>query len=183
MRRLLAAVQFLTILPVHGSTAAPAAAAAFFPVVGALIGALGAGVLAAAARFWPPGLAAALALAFATALSGGLHEDGLADVADAFRAGRLKDNPDLFTGLFWTGRKGLDLGLVDALGDMRSVLKARYGQKTRLRLITAPRGLFGRRLGIFGSASSAASGEIGAAFAGGLIDAAEERALWSRYGL
>ncbi len=99
------------------------------------------------------------------------------------RAGRLKDNPDLFTGLFWTGRKGLDLGLVDALGDMRSVLKARYGQKTRLRLITAPRGLFGRRLGIFGSASSAASGEIGAAFAGGLIDAAEERALWSRYGL
>jgi signal peptide peptidase SppA len=99
------------------------------------------------------------------------------------RAGRLKDNPDLFTGLFWTGKKGLDLGLVDALGDMRSVLKARYGQKTRLRLITAPRGLFGRRLGIFGSASSAASGEIGAAFAGGLIDAAEERALWSRYGL
>ncbi len=99
------------------------------------------------------------------------------------RAGRLKDNPDLFTGLFWTGRKGLELGLVDALGDMRSVLKARYGEKTRLRLITAPRGLFGRRLGIFGSASSAASGEIGAAFAGGLIDAAEERALWSRYGL
>lgn len=99
------------------------------------------------------------------------------------RAGRLKDDPDLFTGLFWTGRKGLELGLVDALGDMRSVLKARYGEKTRLRLITAPRGLFGRRLGIFGSASSAASGEIGAAFAGGLIDAAEERALWSRYGL
>ena len=99
------------------------------------------------------------------------------------RANRLKDDPDLFTGLFWTGKKGLELGLVDALGDMRSVLKARYGEKTRLRLITAPRGLFGRRLGVFGSASGGASGEIGAAFAGGLIDAAEERALWSRYGL
>ena len=99
------------------------------------------------------------------------------------RANRLKDDPDLFTGLFWTGKKGLELGLVDALGDMRSVLKARYGEKTRLRLITAPRGLFGRRLGVFGSASGGASGEIGAAFAGGLIDAAEERAQWSRYGL
>ena len=30
-----------------------------------------------------------------------------------------KDDPDLFTGLFWTGKKGLELGLVDALGDMR----------------------------------------------------------------
>ncbi len=99
------------------------------------------------------------------------------------RANRLKDDPDLFTGLFWTGKKGLELGLVDALGDMRSVLKARYGEKTRLRLITAPRGLFSRRLGVFGSASGGASGEIGAAFAGGLIDAAEERALWNRYGL
>lgn len=99
------------------------------------------------------------------------------------RAGRLKDDPDLFTGLFWTGKKGLELGLVDALGDMRSVLKARYGEKTRLRLITSPRGLFGRRLGVFGSASDGASGQIGAAIAGGMIDAAEERALWSRYGL
>ena len=94
------------------------------------------------------------------------------------RAGRLKDDPDLFTGLFWTGKKGLELGLVDALGDMRSVLKARYGEKTRLRLITSPRGLFGRRLGVFGSASDGASGQIGAAIAGGMIDAAEERALF-----
>lgn len=110
-----------------------------------------------------------------------VHETFI-DLVKERRAGRLKDDPDLFTGLFWTGKKGLELGLVDALGDMRSVLKARYGAKTRLRLITAPRGLFGRRLGIFGSSMPGAQ-EIGAGLAGGLIEAAEERALWGRFGL
>lgn len=110
-----------------------------------------------------------------------VHETFI-DLVKERRAGRLKDDPDLFTGLFWTGKKGLELGLVDALGDMRSVLKARYGAKTRLRLITAPRGLFGRRLGVFGSTAGGAH-EIGAGLAGGLVDAAEERALWGRFGL
>jgi signal peptide peptidase SppA len=112
------------------------------------------------------------------------------DVHDTFielvkgrRGARLKDDPDLFTGLFWTGRKGLELGLVDALGDMRSVLKERYGPKTRLKLITPSRGLFGRRLGIFGSSASAVAPQVAAALAEGVIDAAEERALWGRFGL
>ncbi len=115
------------------------------------------------------------------ALQTEIHETFI-DLVRERRANRLKDDPDLFTGLFWTGKKGLELGLVDALGDMRSVLKARYGPKTRLRLITAPRGLFGRRLGIFGS-SQGGSRELGAGLAGGLVDAAEERALWGRFGL
>lgn len=96
------------------------------------------------------------------------------------RGAKLADDPELFTGLFWTGGKALELGLVDALGDMRSFLRQRYGDKTRLRLITAPRGLFGRRLGLFGSQQGAA---IAAAAADGLADAAQERALWARFGL
>lgn len=95
------------------------------------------------------------------------------------RDAKLSDDPDLFSGLFWTGKRGLELGLVDALGDMRSVLKDRYGNKTRLRLITAPRGLFGRRLGFLGIRGD----EIAAAAAHGIADAASERALWSRFGL
>ncbi|MGL4489592.1 MAG: S49 family peptidase, partial [Rhizobiaceae bacterium] len=51
------------------------------------------------------------------------------------RGAKLADHADLFTGLFWTGMKGKELGLIDELGDMRSVLKARYGEKTKLRLI------------------------------------------------
>ncbi|MBL8583160.1 MAG: S49 family peptidase [Rhizobiaceae bacterium] len=108
-----------------------------------------------------------------------VHETFI-DLVRERRGDRLKDDPDLFTGLFWTGKRGVELGLVDALGDMRAVLKARYGEKTKLRLISAPRGLLGRRLPLFGAAAGA---EIGAAATAALLDAAEERALWARFGL
>ena len=111
-----------------------------------------------------------------------VHETFIDLVKDR-RGAKLKDDADLFTGLFWTGKKGLELGLVDALGDMRSVLRARFGPKTQLKLITAPRGLFGR-FGWFGSSRGGFSApEIAAAAASGVIDAAEERALWARFGL
>lgn len=104
------------------------------------------------------------------------------DLVKERRGAKLKDDPDLFTGLFWTGMKGLELGLVDALGDMRTVLKTRFGSKTQLRLITAPRG-FLSRFGLFGSAKGFSAPDIAAAAASGVIDAAEERALWARFGL
>jgi signal peptide peptidase SppA len=111
-----------------------------------------------------------------------IHETFI-DLVKERRGTKLADDPDLFTGLFWTGRRSLELGLVDALGDMRSVLKDRYGPKTKLKLITPARGLFGRGLGFFGSHERLSAPEIAQAVAGGLIDAAEERALWSRFGL
>lgn len=100
------------------------------------------------------------------------------------RGARLADDPSLFTGLFWAARRGMELGLVDGLGDMRSFLKARYGDKTQLKLISQSRGLFGRGLGLFGAASGGnPAGDIAAAAAGGLVDVIQERALWGRYGL
>jgi ClpP class serine protease len=100
------------------------------------------------------------------------------------RGARLVEDPELFTGLFWTGTRGVELGLVDSLGDMRSVLKARYGDKTRLRLVAAPRGFLARRLGSFGTSHDGerAAG-IAHSAADGLIAAVEERGLWGRYGL
>lgn len=105
------------------------------------------------------------------------------DMVKERRAGKLSDDPDLFTGLFWTGKKGLDLGLIDALGDMRSVLKDRFGPKTQLKLITAPRGLFGRRLGLFGAFGGFSPADFTGALVEGVAEAAKERALWSRFGL
>jgi ClpP class serine protease len=105
------------------------------------------------------------------------------DIVKERRAGRLSDDPDLFTGLFWTAKRGIELGLVDALGDMRGILKQRFGPKTRLQLITQPRGFFGRRLGIFGSSAGPSPGEIAGAAFEGLIDAVESRSLWNRFGL
>ncbi len=90
MRTFLAAVSFLTVVPVGDHRIAPGRAAIFFPLVGAMIGAAGAGLFLAASLVLPAPLASLLTVAFWTMISGVLHEDGLADVADAFRAGRSR---------------------------------------------------------------------------------------------
>lgn len=111
-----------------------------------------------------------------------VHETFI-DIVKERRKGRLKDDPDLFTGLFWTAKRGMELGLVDGLGDMRGVLKSRFGPKTRLHLITQPRGFLGRRLGVFGSSAASAPAELAGVAADGFVEALEQRALWSRFGL
>ena len=64
------------------------------------------------------------------------------DWVKARRGDRLKGaDDDLFTGEFWSGVRGLDLGLVDALGDVRAVLRERYGEKVELQVIAPRRGL------------------------------------------
>ena len=83
-----AAFSLLTRLPVpvdHARAGTRGAAAAWaFPVVGLIIGGL-AGMLAMLASWLglPTGMAAASALAFVAIVTGGMHEDGLADFADA----------------------------------------------------------------------------------------------------
>ena len=52
----------------------------------------------------------------------------------------------LFSGEFWTAQKAIELGLADRIGDMRSTLRERYGEKVHTPLISAERSLFGRRL-------------------------------------
>lgn len=91
LTRLLGAFQFLTILPIRRSTCAPGEAAAYFPLVGAAIGLCGAGVHLLLSRAIPPSISALLALLTMAVLSGALHEDGLADCADAFGGGRTAD--------------------------------------------------------------------------------------------
>ena len=101
-----------------------------------------------------------------------VHE-GFADLVKARRAGLLADDPELFSGLFWTGRTALGLGLVDALGDLRTALRARFGDKVRTRLYGAERSWPWRRSGV------GVDGRI----ADELIAAVEARTMWARYGL
>jgi signal peptide peptidase SppA len=104
------------------------------------------------------------------------------DMVKMRRGERLADDGEIFSGLFWTGNKGLELGLIDGLGDMRDVLKRRFGKDARLELIGSARTLFGRKLP--GVASIAPPyGEIAAQAGAGLAASLEEKALWSRYGL
>lgn len=106
--------------------------------------------------------------------------DTFIDMVKSRRADVLSDDPDLFTGKFWTGTSAVNLGLVDSLGDLRGVLKKRYGDKAEAKLISAPRGLFGRKGGV---GVNLEAGTLTAGLGNELISAAEERLMWQRFGL
>jgi adenosylcobinamide-GDP ribazoletransferase len=85
---LLGALQFLTRIPIPTRAAVEHhRVVPWFPVAGALIGALVGGVAAGASELVPPLVAGALAVAVGLLVTGAFHEDGLADVADAFGGG------------------------------------------------------------------------------------------------
>jgi signal peptide peptidase SppA len=105
-----------------------------------------------------------------------VHETFI-DLVRERRGSRLRHGEDLFTGLFWSGKKGLELGLVDALGDLRGALRERYGEKVKLRLVGEQKGMLAKLLP-FGRSHADVP-----ALVGGALAAIEERALWSRYGL
>jgi serine protease SohB len=113
-----------------------------------------------------------------------IHERFIALVKER-RAGKLKGpEKTLFSGEFWTAPKAIELGLADSIGDLRAVLRARYGEKVRTPLVSAERSLFGRRLQGIGLAA-ALTGQPGqhGSLADDLVSALETRALWARYGL
>ena len=102
-----------------------------------------------------------------------IHEGFKAWVRERRGSRLMGDEAALFSGEFWTGKRGLELGLVDSLGELRTVLQERYGTKVYLPVI-APRRRFLARFGLGGSL-----GDIGVA----ALSALEERAYWQRYGL
>jgi signal peptide peptidase SppA len=94
------------------------------------------------------------------------------------RKGKLKgDEADLFSGMFWTGATAVKLGLVDGVGDLRSVCEQKYGEDVEFRLVQPRRSWFGNeRAGV-------SLGALPPRWADQLLDTLEERALWSRFGL
>jgi serine protease SohB len=111
-----------------------------------------------------------------------IHDDFIA-LVKARRGGKLSGpDGDLFTGEYWTGRRALELGLVDGIGDLRGVLRERYGDKVDTPLVTAERGLFGRR--VFGvRLPEMLPTARPASLAEDVISTLEARAIWARCGL
>jgi ClpP class serine protease len=111
------------------------------------------------------------------------------DVHDVFiglvkerRLGKLKaPDVELFSGAFWSAAKAAEFGLVDGISDIRSKMRALFGDKVRLKVIEAEKsGLLSRLRrapGVLGAPS------VGLAFADDLVSALEMRTLWSRFGL
>ena len=98
------------------------------------------------------------------------------------RGGKLNGaEEELFTGEYWAALKGRELGLVDRIGDLRSTLRERYGDKVETPLVAPKTSLFGRT-------TPGISARFGALFeqpglADELISSLETRAMWARYGL
>jgi serine protease SohB len=89
----------------------------------------------------------------------------------------------LFTGEFWSGRQALELGLIDGIMDVRTKMRELYGDRVRLRLISAERDWFRRRIPGVGSALDASMARPAAmSIADDVISAIEARAIWARYG-
>ena len=109
-----------------------------------------------------------------------IHEHFIALVKER-RGSKLKgSDKTLFSGEFWTAQKAIELGLADRMGDLRSVLRERFGEKVHTPLVSAERSLFGRRLPAVGLADAVVRQP---GLADDLISALEIRALWGRYGL
>ena len=105
-----------------------------------------------------------------------------ADVHDSFKALVKKrrgaklanDDGEIFSGAFWSGRQALARGLIDGLGHMHDVLKARFGEKLIVRTISPPAGWGLRKLGFGAQMPDIADAALAAI---------EARALWARFGL
>jgi signal peptide peptidase SppA len=117
------------------------------------------------------------------ALQREIHQIFIALVKES-RGARLKGSDDtLFTGEYWAGESSIALGLADSIGDLRSTLRARYGEKVLTPVIAQPTGLLSGLLG----RKSPGAGQLSAmeSMAGlpdDLISAVETRAIWAKFG-
>jgi ClpP class serine protease len=100
------------------------------------------------------------------------------------RGARLKGADGLlFTGEYWAGETSVSLGLADGIGDLRSTLRARYGEKVLTPVIAPASGMLS---GLFGRRSAGAGTVTALDGIAGLpeevISALESRAIWARFG-
>jgi signal peptide peptidase SppA len=100
------------------------------------------------------------------------------------RGSRLKGADDvLFTGEYWAGETSVSLGLSDAIGDLRSTLRARYGDKVLTPVIAPASGMLS---GLLGRKSASTGALIALDGIAGLpeevISALETRAIWAKFG-
>lgn len=110
-----------------------------------------------------------------------IHAVFIALVKDS-RGARLKGSDDLlFTGEYWAGDKSVSLGLADGIGDLRSTLRARYGDKVQTPVIAPASGMLS---GLLGRKSAGAGSSLEAieGLPDGLISALETRAIWAKFG-
>jgi serine protease SohB len=116
-----------------------------------------------------------------------IHETFIALVKTSRGARLTGPENTVFSGEYWSARTALGYGLIDRLGDLRAVLRERFGDDVTTPLVSPERGWFGRRTpGVAAADLSRLAGlgsGLGSNLAEDVISAIETRALWARYGL
>ncbi len=113
-----------------------------------------------------------------TALQRDMHES-FKDLVRGRRSAKLKgEEGTLFSGEIFTGRRALELGLIDGIGDIRSIMRERYGETVRLRVIEPER----RRFSFLSRFALPRRPDVGD-LAADLLARLEERLIWARFGL
>jgi serine protease SohB len=110
-----------------------------------------------------------------------IHDNFIALVKGRRGKALAENDPDLFSGEYWIGQRGIELGLADRIGDLRNVLRERFGDKVHTPLISSGRGLFGRPAPGIGLVDRITAGRP--TFAEDLVSTLEARGLWARFGL
>ena len=82
----------------------------------------------------------------------------------------LEESDDIFTGTFWSGEKALEIGLIDGIGEMKEILKKRFGEKVKIKEYAPKRKFFD-----FGNLISFAFDNI--------IDKVEEKLNFKKFGI
>ncbi len=99
------------------------------------------------------------------------------DMVKRRRGDILSDDDTLFSGLFWTGAKARDLGLVDGLGELHATIHERYGKDTKIKTVGAKKRFLSRLLP--GSSMEEAAATLPTA----TLATLEEKSLWAKFGL
>ena len=84
---------------------------------------------------------------------------------------REQDFDEVFSGLFWVGKKAIDLGLADGLGSIYDIIQQKFGKKAKIKIIDQKKSFIQRKL----SSSLLDSDAI--------MQKIEEKAMWSKFGL
>ena len=110
-----------------------------------------------------------------TSLQNEIHESFKNYVNDRRGEKLESEGEELFEGDIWTGKSAEELGLIDGLGDLRTVMKKRLGEKTKFKLVGNKPSPFKRFLG-GGEARLYQKTLV-------LFSALEEWSVWKRFGL
>jgi signal peptide peptidase SppA len=112
-----------------------------------------------------------------------VHE-GFKALVRTSRGDRLGTADDLFTGAFWAASGAQARGLIDGIGDLRGIMREKFGKTVKLRVVGGRKPFWRRGIGLDTAAEPRGQMQgMGEGLALGLVSALENRSLWSKFGL